>query len=435
MLKILIPEKYVAEKRYVIEVIFAEILGLPYTIVVQPTANYEIVLPNSSKVSLRDDFFSCYPDDLSYLSGGAIPKIIERITNQFVPEKDLPVIYGNTDLEIGAKEICCGVDIFASIFFMLTRWEEAVCNSLDSHARFLAKESLAYREGFLSRPIVNEYIEFLVNMLEYLGLKIGPRKQEFGLVPSHDVDLFDFPLGLSNFAGDILKRRSLSEVYQMVKSKLTGENPFDTFDFLMETSEKAGVASHFYFMSGGTTPFDHTQYHLNRPQIQELFDKIKRRNHVMGFHPSYATFLDREAWGLERENLERATQQPITEGRQHFFRFKVPETWELWNDQQMEVDSTMVCPDRAGFRCGTSNVFSVFSVGRRMKLNLRERPIVIHDGIISDYEHIGLENWVKLFSSYKERCRKYRIPFTFLVHNHMLHDAPDLKDVYRSLLE
>ena len=434
MLKIVIPEKYVAEKRYVIEVVFEEILGLPYTIIVRPTANYEIVLPNSSKISLRDDFFSRYPDDLSYLSAGAIPKIIGRITNQFNPEKDLPIIYGNGNLEIRAKEVCCGVDIFGSIFFMLTRWEETVCNNLDSHARFLAKESLAYREGFLSRPIVNEYIEFLVNMLKYLGLKIESRKQEFGLVPSHDVDLFDFPIGFSNFAGDILKRRSLSKVYQRVKSKLTGENPFDTFDFLMETSEKAGVASHFYFMSGGTTPFDHTQYHLNRPEIQELFDEIKRRNHVMGFHPSYATFLDREAWGLERESLERATQQPITEGRQHFFRFKVPETWELWNEQEMEIDSSMIYPDRAGFRCGTGNTFSAFSVKRRKRLNLRERPTIIMDGIISDYEYIGLENWVKLFNSYKEKCKKYKMPFTFLVHNHMLHEVIFLKDRYCSLL-
>ena len=44
---------------------------------------------------------------------------------------------------------------------MLSRYEEYVDSSRDVHDRFPAKASLAYKEGFLDQPIINEYIELL----------------------------------------------------------------------------------------------------------------------------------------------------------------------------------------------------------------------------------------------------------------------------------
>ena len=48
---------------------------------------------------------------------------------------------------------------------MLTRYEEVVNNDplriLDAHERFPATASIAYKENFLHRPVVNEYFEIL----------------------------------------------------------------------------------------------------------------------------------------------------------------------------------------------------------------------------------------------------------------------------------
>lgn len=67
----------------------------------------------------------------------------------------ITIIYGEDKLIIdrNSKTIVCGIDIFASSFFMLTRWEEYVNKKRDNHNRFPASESLAYKFGFLNRPI------------------------------------------------------------------------------------------------------------------------------------------------------------------------------------------------------------------------------------------------------------------------------------------
>ena len=98
---------------------------------------------------------------------------IEFVKNKFIPEEDIPVIYGNAKLNIeNSKLITCGIDIFASSFFMLTRWEEYVNKSRDLHNRFPGNESLALKFNFLNRPIVNEYVVMLKNMMFTLDQNI-----------------------------------------------------------------------------------------------------------------------------------------------------------------------------------------------------------------------------------------------------------------------
>jgi len=60
---------------------------------------------------------------------------------------------------------------------MLTRYEEVVKSVKDEHERFPARASLAYREGFLMRPIVNEYLGFCGGPLRSFGLDLSVKKE------------------------------------------------------------------------------------------------------------------------------------------------------------------------------------------------------------------------------------------------------------------
>jgi hypothetical protein len=53
---------------------------------------------------------------------------------------------------------------------MLTRYEEVVKSDRDEHDRYLATASLDYQEGFLERPIFNEYLEILWACIKRLWL-------------------------------------------------------------------------------------------------------------------------------------------------------------------------------------------------------------------------------------------------------------------------
>ena len=118
MIKINVPNNFLPERKYIISIIFGEFLGLKYLIDVNNnTKNYETILESGNKIIIKDSFFSNFEDGLGYLDKKNIPGKIKFLKNQFIVEKNIPVIYGDDGFKIQENEIVCGIDIFASSFF------------------------------------------------------------------------------------------------------------------------------------------------------------------------------------------------------------------------------------------------------------------------------------------------------------------------------
>jgi len=387
-MKIKIPNNNINERKYIIDILFNEFLGLEYTLEIG-SKDYEIILANQKKLIVKDTFFNKYPKDLEYLKLENIPKSIKEL------------------------------DVFAASFFMLTRWEEYVNKNRDTHNRFPATESLAYKEDFLDRPIVNELLEELKTKLLELDSSLVLKKREFEFVLTHDVDDVIFWKSKKQLfrliAGDILKRKNIKLALSRVKeyylvSKRVIKDPFDTFDWLMDKSESAGLKSRFYFMSGGVTLYDN-RYDITKQK--QLIEKIKKRGHIIGIHPSYNAYNNFEQLKKEKELLEKVCECKIDEGREHYLRFEVPTTWQIWEDNEMRLDSTCGYADKEGFRCGTGDEFSVFNILTRKKLKLKERPLVIMDCSLFEYNTYSYKKAIKII---KDIC-KHKNSFTFLWHN------------------
>jgi len=255
VLKVNVPNNFLPERKYIIDILFDGFFGLKYRIdVIDGVKDYEIILENDKKLIIKDSFFSNFIDGLSYLDKKNVPGKIKFLKNRFIVEKNIPMIYGDDEFNVKEDKIVCGIDIFASSFFMLTRWEEYANKKRDLHNRFPATASLAYKYDFLNRPIVNEYVEMLWNILKYLGCNQKRKEKKYELVLTHDVDnIFkwkNFGLFVRNITGDIIKRKNVSLALENIRQYF-GKNPYDMFDFLMDLSEKRGVKSHFFFMSGG----------------------------------------------------------------------------------------------------------------------------------------------------------------------------------------
>ena len=424
------------ERKYIIDILFDEFLGLKYNINIKnETKDYEIVLENGKKIIVKDSFFSNFEDGLDYLDKKNIPGKIEFLKNQFIIEKNIPVIFGDDEFKIKENGIICGIDIFASSFFMLTRWEEYANKIRDLHNRFPACESLAYRNNFLDRPVVNEYIEMIWNMLKYLGCKQKRKEKKYELVLTHDVDnIFkwkNFGLFVRNIAGDIIKRKNVSLALENIRQYI-GNNPYDMFDFLMDLSEKRGIKSHFFFMSGGTSNFDNN-YSIKQPFVKKIREKIKSRGHLIGFHPSYNAYNDHKQWEEEYSNLSTEVLQKVKTGRQHFLRFEVPTTWQIWEDNNMKWDSTLSYADKEGFRCGACYKYSVFNILTRKKLKLKEMPLEVMEGSLVDYQNLSPEKAEKKIIKLIEIVKKYNGSFVLLWHNSSFNN--DLWTGYQEVYE
>ena len=133
------------------------------------------------KIFMKNKFFiQIIPSDFfdkSYLKRELLPKLPLRRTND-----GTPIIYSGEDRKESARvekyerSVKTNIDIIASSFFMLTRYEEVVKNEKDQFGRFPASASVACKEGFLDRPIVNEYAEMLWDWIDSFDLGFKRRK-------------------------------------------------------------------------------------------------------------------------------------------------------------------------------------------------------------------------------------------------------------------
>jgi len=426
MVNIYIPKKNIIEREYIINVFFNEFLDLDYELHSHQNENYIIKLENNSELIIKDDFFFKHSEKLEYLNLDNLPKNIIFAENEFLIESDIPVLYGDSLVIKKENKIYCGIDLFASSFFMLTRWEEYVNKNKDSHNRFPAHESVAFKNNFLDRPIVNEYLEMLWNMLSDLKINQIRKQRKFKFYPTHDVDIpLKYPnlnSGLREILGDLIKRKNINLFYKNLKQKVKvhlnfEKDPYDTFDYLMRISEKGNIKSYFFFMGSGLTKFDNF-YSINSDFIKKLTIKIKKRGHFIGMHPTYNAYNHNSQFKKEKEELEQSLNCKLYYGREHYLRFEVPNTWQIWEDNGMEWDSTLCYADNAGFRSGVCYEYSVFNFLTRKKLKLKEKPLIAMEVSFIIYkpniEAIEMENQVLYLL---EKVKKYNGDFVFLWHN------------------
>lgn len=181
MLEIIVPNNNIPERRYIIGILFDNFLGLEHRIRVDDQSRDYSIRFDTSELIIKDAFFGHYPEDLSYLAMESLPEKVSFVKHEFAPESDIPVLYGSGEFRVSGKSIQCGIDIFASAFFMLTRWEEIVNPERDRHDRFPGEACVAFKNEFLHRPVVNEYVELLWKMLETLGFGGKRKEREFDL--------------------------------------------------------------------------------------------------------------------------------------------------------------------------------------------------------------------------------------------------------------
>ena len=426
MLKVLVPNNNIPERRYIIDVLLTEFLGLEYSFESSEKQNeWTIFLDNGSSIVIRVAFISNHKEPLSYLAENNIPSNVEFCELAFSPEPDMPVLFGKGGLSISQSSIICDVDIFAGAFFMLTRWEEYVNKARDAHDRFPATESLAFKYGFLDRPIVNEYVEFFWNILVQLGFQGAKKERSFNIVPTHDVDSTfywrNWRFILKTLAGDLVKRKAIkkfaSSLIELIQIGLGfRKDPFDTFDMLMHSSDNHRVKSHFFFMAGGNSKYDNA-YEIGNTKTKRLIKKIKERGHFIGVHPSYNSYLDGEMLEEERARVAKVAEQEVVHGRHHVLRYDVTKTPRLWNELNMQWDSTLGYAEHNGFRAGVCYPFKMFDFLSGIVLSTKQKPLVFMEVTDFKYRNLKLEQAFKETQHLVSTVKKYDGEFVCLWHN------------------
>lgn len=344
-------------------------------------------------------------------------------------------------IEIKGPQTIVHYDILGLTYWMLNRIEEINSKNLDNHGRFPATSSHAYKHGYLERPIVDEWLHILDQIIVKTWPDIKLKQNKFSLKVSHDVDspsLYAFKPWktiIRMMGGHLLKRRDIKSMLQAPYFKLTGSkqipanDPYNTFDWIMSTSEKNNLTSAFYFICGGNNIHD-AEYKPEDIRIRKLMCEIHNRGHEIGLHPSYDTYqnaneISNQADRLRKACAEEGIDQDSFGGRMHYLRWQHPYTLQAWEDAGMAYDSTLSYADRPGFRCGTCYEYPAFNHETQQILNLRIRPLIAMECSIIDDAYLGLGYSKKAknkFFELKDKCKKVNGCFTLLWHNsHFMH--------------
>ncbi|WP_218118577.1 polysaccharide deacetylase family protein [Billgrantia gudaonensis] len=375
------------------------------------------------------------------------------------PIEDTLFAPSSTELSAPLIELCdqgaiIHYDILGLAYWMLSRLEEIGRTDLDEHQRFPAVSSHAYKHNYLERPIIDEWMIILGQVIQQVWPQTELRRHEFSVKVSHDVDtpsqyaFKPWPTIGRMMAGYLLKRREFKAFFTAPHVKLaTGAqlhpaDPYNTFDWLMDVSEANNIQSAFYFLCGRTSPVRDSDYELEYPAIRNLIRRIHDRGHEIGLHPSYGTFqkpelIKQEADRLKRVCAELGIVQTEWGGRMHYLRWEQPTTLRAWENCGMSYDSTLGYADSPGFRCGTCYEYPAFDPVAQTHLRLRIRPLVVMECSVISCMYLGLRNSdeaLKKVTDLKKKCRKVNGLFTLLWHNSYF-DNKELFGVYKKALQ
>jgi hypothetical protein len=440
----------VDEKAYILQVVFGEFLGIAYELITDDTVTgFKISLCNGTELLVNSEYFEC-----SFINNQFLPIDVIYSSNDYIVELDIPILFGKDNIDVSAKKISVDFDVLGTCFFMLSRMEEAITKERDSHQRFPATASIAYQYGFLERPIVDEYVEMLWNMLSYLDPTLERKISASENFITCDVDWPFDPVRLSfsktfrTSISDLVRRKSVTSsfgrckryVFEQLKIK-QGDSFRDSLDWIMDVNEKAGNKVAFYFITEFTSGFD-SDYDFDSKAMRKLFTEINVRGHEIGLHPGYNSFDNTINFKKSAEKLrtilkEENIEQTILGGRMHYLRWDVLTTPKLWEENGFDYDSTLSFADKSGFRCGTSREYTMFDLVERKPLKLKQRPLINMECTILDnqYENYGYsDEALNRFKYFKELTSKYKGTYTLLWHNSHFENKAD-KTFYKELIK
>lgn len=312
-------------------------------------------------------------------------------------------------------------DMFASAFFMITRYEEYLPGKKDKYDRYRGKESMNFKGGFLERPMIDLYAVHLKNALAQKYPKLAMRQRRFEYIPTFDIDMAYSYLyksartNLGGFARSILTSDFAEFKDRMLVLMRRRKDPFDSFDYIFDICDKYSLKPRFFFLVGDKSRFDKNISFDNEP-FRQLIKHISDKAEV-GIHLSFKSHTSNERMSSEITRLEEITGNKAEANRFHYLRFQIPPSYVRLIKIGIKEDHSMGYAGRVGFRAATCSPFSFFNLKHNIKTDLRIYPFAFMDSTFTHYlkqdTDIALEKILQLMKS----VRKVGGPFIGLWHN------------------
>lgn len=335
-------------------------------------------------------------------------------------------------------------DPFAAAFYMLTRYEEYLPHRTDEHGRFVAQESVAYREEFLHQAVVDRWALEVRDMIlkYYPDFEFVPRKYEF--VGTVDIDAAycykNKGLGrtLMGIGRDLVRKEYHAELNERLRVLRGKESdPFDTFDYILSFKKRyRDLHLIFFVLLGDYGIYDKPiSYHNNEFQdlLKHLCDYAK-----MGIHPSYNSLTTPHLIDIEIKRLSDILHRRIVRSRFHFLRLQFPHSYRSLIKAGIKHDYTMGYADTPGYRAGTATPYPFYDLSRDEETQLLIHPFVLMDTTLQKYMALPPAEAINVIKRQIDEARAVGGVFNSIWHNQNLCDLygwAGWREVYEDMIE
>lgn len=379
------------------------------------------------------------PPEVEALHISAHGFLLERGVHYFLPElvihEDLPLLFPVAD-----EQYDLPFDPFSASFYMVSRYEEYLPHRKDSFGRFEATQSFAYRNNFLSKPVVNHYALMIKKLLKekYPAYSFPPGG--FTFVPTYDVDVAYAYRGRGFLRSVFGMLRSLGgadftslreRIRVLTKNK---KDPFDTYDIQLDMAKESGIKPFFFFLCGDFGPYDRNLAHYSKA----FFMLVKRLGDYarIGIHPSYASNEEEGLLTNELLRLSKILNQDIRFSRQHYLKLEMPATYRTLLRHNITFDFTMAYASQPGFRAGICTPYPFYDLELEKECRLTLVPLTVMDGTLRDYLGLTPAEGLQVARQLMAEVEEVGGCFVSLWHNDSLCDCGQWKgwlEVYNTL--
>ena len=333
----------------------------------------------------------------------------------------------------GAGKLECTLDLPLSILMTLSRWEETLKVELDLHGRFPAKSSVAVRDGFLHRPIVDEYGLAFQQAIQVCYPGWEPVQRNLRIKLSHDADHVGIPFSWKDAVRHTTHNRRPMDSARDVLGLISGSEPSDlrALREIVRLSLSRNLDSAVYWKASPRTPRD-SGYDPRHRKIRDTISWLAENQVESGVQPGYDTFRAPEKLRREIQILRELMGDGPLGGRHHYLRW-CPEMWIHWENCGLAYDSSVSFAELVGFRAGTCVPYRPWLFMLNRASELLEIPLLVMDRTLVNYMKLTHEQSVETVRDCMARCRAVGGVFTMVWHNnHLLH--PQFKELYLKIL-
>jgi hypothetical protein len=333
-------------------------------------------------------------------------------------------------------------DIFSSVFYFISRYEEWQFFEPDTHGRFEAKSSLLFQKKMNLIPVVDHWIIEFKNELQRFYPKIKFPENKFKIISTIDVDNLyaykakGFLRTIGAIVKDILKfdLNNLKHRINVLTKK--EEDPFDIYTSNSNFCFKNNIPLIYFFLFRSSTKYDRT-VNPNSDAFVDVFRQIKDQGAVIGLHPSYYTSQNKNFLKQEVTDFSEKIKTPVKLSRQHYLKFNIKTTPQLLLENGIIADFTMGFASDIGFRAGTSFPFYYYDLDSEKQTDLLFVPFCAMDGAFFIYDKLSPDKMLNSLLDLANEVKKVNGFLITVFHERTFsgHLYPGYDQVYKKLFQ